>query len=193
MIIAVDFDGTCVTHEFPRVGKDIGAIPVLKALVAQGHELILLTVRNRTQNEFGDTLEKAIQWFRDNKIPLYGVNENPRYRVVDFHHKVYAAMYIDDAALGIPLKFDPKWSSRQFVDWKEVRVMLEKLKMINPIMIVGTTSSKDNLCDYCKFSQPECKPEQMEFGDGLGHDNVIECSEFEVRDYPNSYPIILKK
>lgn len=23
MIIAVDFDGTCVTHEFPRVGKEI--------------------------------------------------------------------------------------------------------------------------------------------------------------------------
>lgn len=22
MIIAVDFDGTCVTHEFPRVGKE---------------------------------------------------------------------------------------------------------------------------------------------------------------------------
>ena len=26
MIIAVDFDGTCVTHDFPRIGKDIGAI-----------------------------------------------------------------------------------------------------------------------------------------------------------------------
>lgn len=33
MVIAVDFDGTCVTHEFPKVGKDIGAVPVLKELV----------------------------------------------------------------------------------------------------------------------------------------------------------------
>jgi hypothetical protein len=33
MIIAVDFDGTCVTHDFPHVGKDIGAVPVLKELV----------------------------------------------------------------------------------------------------------------------------------------------------------------
>lgn len=32
MIIAVDFDGTCVTHEFPKVGKDIGAAPILKNL-----------------------------------------------------------------------------------------------------------------------------------------------------------------
>ena len=33
MEICVDFDGTCVTHEFPKVGKDIGAVPVLKKLV----------------------------------------------------------------------------------------------------------------------------------------------------------------
>jgi hypothetical protein len=25
-IIAVDFDGTCVTHEYPSIGKDIGAV-----------------------------------------------------------------------------------------------------------------------------------------------------------------------
>jgi hypothetical protein len=30
VIIAVDFDGTCVTHEYPKVGRDIGAVPVLK-------------------------------------------------------------------------------------------------------------------------------------------------------------------
>ena len=37
MILAVDFDGTCVTHEFPEVGRDIGAVPVLKELVEKGH------------------------------------------------------------------------------------------------------------------------------------------------------------
>ena len=25
MDILIDFDGTCVTHEFPKVGKNIGA------------------------------------------------------------------------------------------------------------------------------------------------------------------------
>jgi len=29
MIIAIDFDGTCVTHDYPAIGKDIGAIRVL--------------------------------------------------------------------------------------------------------------------------------------------------------------------
>ena len=27
MDILIDFDGTCVAHEFPKVGKDIGAEP----------------------------------------------------------------------------------------------------------------------------------------------------------------------
>lgn len=30
MIFCIDFDDTCVTHEYPNIGKDIGAIPVLK-------------------------------------------------------------------------------------------------------------------------------------------------------------------
>ena len=46
MIIAIDFDGTCVTHEYPYIGKDIGAVPVLQRLVKAGHELILWTMRS---------------------------------------------------------------------------------------------------------------------------------------------------
>lgn len=37
MIIAVDFDGTCVTHEYPKVGQDVGAVPVLKMIISMGH------------------------------------------------------------------------------------------------------------------------------------------------------------
>jgi hypothetical protein len=33
MYIVIDFDGTCVAHEFPKVGKDIGAVPVLNCRV----------------------------------------------------------------------------------------------------------------------------------------------------------------
>ena len=36
-VIALDFDGTVVTHDYPAVGKDIGAEPVLKNLVARVH------------------------------------------------------------------------------------------------------------------------------------------------------------
>lgn len=46
MDIIIDFDGTCVTHEFPEVGKDIGAVSVLKELIKSGHNLILFTMRS---------------------------------------------------------------------------------------------------------------------------------------------------
>jgi hydroxymethylpyrimidine pyrophosphatase-like HAD family hydrolase len=54
MIIAIDFDGTCVTHEFPKVGKDINAVPVLKALVENGHQLVLFTMRSDIVNPTGE-------------------------------------------------------------------------------------------------------------------------------------------
>ena len=45
MVIGIDFDGTCVRHEYPEIGKDIGAIPVLKRIIEYGHDIILYTMR----------------------------------------------------------------------------------------------------------------------------------------------------
>ena len=47
MIIACDFDGTIVTHEYPRIGKPIPfAIQTLKKLQEEDHhQIILWTVR----------------------------------------------------------------------------------------------------------------------------------------------------
>jgi hypothetical protein len=113
MVIAIDFDGTCVTHEYPKIGKDIGAIPVLKELVHNGHQLILYTMRD------GVELEKAINWFKINDIPLYGVNNNPEQSQWTKSPKVYANLYIDDGGCNIPLKKD-SLSRRPYVDWNSV-------------------------------------------------------------------------
>ena len=120
MYIAVDFDGTCVTHEYPKVGKDIGAVPVLKKLTDSGHKLILNTMRA------GKELAAAIKWFIDNDIPLFGANENPTQKSWTTSPKVHANLYIDDAALGCPLIFDHAISSRPFVNWVMVEEILEK-------------------------------------------------------------------
>ena len=117
MIIAVDFDGTCVTHEYPNVGESVGAERVLKLLVNKGHQLILWTMRS------GSTLDDAIKWFADNKIPLYGVNKNPTQFRWTESPKAYAHMYIDDAAFGVPLCGNP--SGRPYVDWQEIERTLE--------------------------------------------------------------------
>lgn len=124
-IIAIDFDGTCVEHEYPVVGADIGAVPVLQALVKRGHQLVLFTMRS------GKELEDAVEWFKLNEIPLFGVNVNPAQHEWTSSPKAYAHLYIDDAALGIPL-IHPKQSHastfgrRPFVDWVQVTILLSE-------------------------------------------------------------------
>jgi hypothetical protein len=119
MIIGVDFDGTCVTHEYPVVGKDIGAVPVLKQLVKNGHQLILFTMRG---NADGGMIQDAIDWFKDNEIPLYGINKNPTQHMWTNSPKAYCQLYIDDAALGVPLIYP--YGERPYVNWNVVHDIL---------------------------------------------------------------------
>ena len=116
-IVAVDFDGTCVTNEYPRIGKEIGAAPVLKKMTDKGIKLVLYTMRD------GKLLEEAVQWFKDNNIPLYGVNKTPGQYKWTNSPKIFANYYIDDAAIGVPLIFDP--GNKPFVDWEKLRPYLE--------------------------------------------------------------------
>lgn len=132
MDICIDFDGTCVTHEFPKIGKDIGALPVLKELVEAGHKLILFTMRSdrkKKKKVDGETiiveenvLSEALQWFEDNEIKLYGVQKNPTQRFWTSSPKAYGNLYIDDANLGCPLIYPEE--GRPYVDWVKVREIL---------------------------------------------------------------------
>ena len=141
MTINIDFDGTCVTHSFPQIGKSIGSVPVLRKLTDAGHHLILFTMRsnritfkNISEHIVPDTtgrfLNDAIQWFIDNDIPLYGVQSNPDQHNWTESPKSYAEMMIDDSALGCPLKYDPQLSGRPFVDWVKVEEILFKSGVI---------------------------------------------------------------
>ena len=146
MEICIDFDGTCVTHEFPKVGKDIGAAPVLKKLVERGHKLILFTMRSNrpVPNETGDPtimdvtgmlLDDAVNWFKQNDIPLHGINENPTQKNWTSSPKAYGQLYIDDAALGCPLKLaysdNQETMFIQYVDWVKVEEMLKSIGVLS--------------------------------------------------------------
>lgn len=135
MDICIDFDGTCVTHEFPLIGQDIGAIPVLKALIEEGHRLILFTMRSDRKKKKKingqevlieeNYLTDALQWFEKNEIPLYGIQKHPRQRFWTSSPKAYAHLYIDDSSLGCPLVIGK--SDRPYVDWEAIKsVLLEK-------------------------------------------------------------------
>ncbi len=142
MIICVDFDGTCVTHEFPAIGKDIGAVPVLKELVANGHQLILWTMRSNQEKvsaegqteeikdtKGGEFLTDAVNWFKEHDIELFGINENPTQKNWTQSPKAYGQLYIDDAALGCPL-MESDLSERAYVNWRKVKNYLKKEGLI---------------------------------------------------------------
>lgn len=124
MDILIDFDGTVVTHEYPNIGEDIGATPVLHKLINNGHNLILFTMRS------GDKLNEAVNWFKEHSIPLYGIQKHPTQHTWTTSPKAYGQLIIDDTALGIPLVKPANSASsylrkaRPYVDWAIVEEIL---------------------------------------------------------------------
>jgi hypothetical protein len=99
MTIAVDFDGTIVSHEYPKIGKEIPfATQTLKMLINDGHKLILWTVRE------GKLLDEAIQWCHEHGIDFYAVNkdypEEEKENNNHFSRKLKVDMWIDDRNVG---------------------------------------------------------------------------------------------
>jgi len=127
-----------LTHEFPRIGKDIGAAPVLRRLIEAGHNLILFTMRSDIKEaegkeytmKAGSYLTDAVNWFKENKIELYGINENPTQKKWTKSPKAYGQLYIDDAALCVPTIINTKISNRPFVNWEAVERELETIGVL---------------------------------------------------------------
>lgn len=166
LIFILDFDGTVVSHEFPMIGKEIGAIPVLKKMVKAGHRLILHTMRSdnmdipitndqdETDRLRGDFLSEAVNWFKDNDIPLWGIQENPDQNVWTTSDKPHGDFCIDDRNIGVPLTHDKALSKNPFVNWKRIEEWLE-VNGIIPETCKHCGSEGDickDICDVC-----ECK------------------------------------
>ena len=95
--IAVDFDGTIVEHEYPKIGKEkLFAFQTLKELEKKGARIILWTFRT------GIELSEAVDFCRKNGIEFYAVNKNYPEEVIDdtIGRKIDADIYIDDKNLG---------------------------------------------------------------------------------------------
>ncbi len=123
MIIAVDFDGTIVTHEYPKIGKEIPfAIETLKRLQDEfQHQIILWTVRE------GKELEEAIEFCKMRGLEFYAVNKNYPEEGDDYaeSRKIRADLYIDDRNLGgLP-------------DWGVIYQMIAANSVANPFALNG--------------------------------------------------------
>lgn len=123
IILAVDFDGTLAEHRFPHIGPPVpDAFMWLHRYV--GHydvKLILWTMRC-CEGSAGDVLTPAIEFCRSHGIEFWGINENPQQKESRWSTsgKVYAHVYIDDAAAGTPLVHPPHGGRLPYVNWNLV-------------------------------------------------------------------------
>jgi hypothetical protein len=114
-IVGLDFDGTLVEHCYPEIGPDIGAFEWLEPIVPFA-DFVLFTMRS------GDSLDEAVEYVKSKGIKLYGINVNPTQHSWTTSPKAYCHIYVDDAALGVPLK--DSTTGRKCVDWEIAGPML---------------------------------------------------------------------
>lgn len=113
--IAVDFDGTIVTHEYPKIGREIPfAIETLKMLIRDQHRLILWSVRE------GELLQEAVDWCKERGVEFWAVNKDyPEESYENNNHfsrKLKADYFIDDRNVcGLP-------------DWGQIYQIISKGK-----------------------------------------------------------------
>ncbi len=96
-VIAVDFDGTLVSHEYPEIGPEKPVVvEALRREKENGAHIILWTFR------YGKELEAAVNWMEEKGIAPDSVNDNapwlrhyPSRKI--FYHEIW-----DDRARVIP-------------------------------------------------------------------------------------------
>ena len=125
MKIAVDFDGTIVTHKYPAIGEELlFAIETLKEL--QRQQLILWTFRA------GQELDEATAFCKQRGLEFYAVNKNYPEEVFDetISRKINADLFIDDRNLG------------GFPGWNVVYEMITSGKALDSITAVEKPTGK---------------------------------------------------
>jgi len=96
-IIAVDFDGTLVSDDYPRIGsKNYRAFADMALFKNMGYKFILWTCRT------GKALDEAVEYCREQGVVFDAVNKNLPEVIAMFGEdtrKVYADQYWDDKAV----------------------------------------------------------------------------------------------
>ncbi len=97
LTIAIDFDGTLVENQYPKIGKPVlFAFETLKELQEQGHRLILWTYRH------GKERDDAVAYCESKGITFYAINKSFPEEEFDNtqSRKILADIYIDDRNIG---------------------------------------------------------------------------------------------
>lgn len=130
MTIYLDWDGTVVEHQYPKMGElNPGAVEVITRLHKARHIIIINTMRAEIQGEIPE-IEAMLP-----KIGLEFLGNNP-YRLSKLEPHPFnmkeilksRILCIDDIAEGIPLR-NAVYSNGKMVDWKKLDEILKEHKI----------------------------------------------------------------
>ena len=127
-VIAVDFDGTIVTHDYPNIGMLVPlAKEVINELVDAGHKVFLWTMRDEK------TLADAMCFLQANDIYIFSANKSP---ITPFSSspKQLAHYYIDDRNIGCPKTtiLDMSGERRVVVSWAGIAYFFAMNGILSP-------------------------------------------------------------
>ena len=146
-ILFFDIDGTLVGFD----GKMSESTKLaLREARKNGHKIFLWTMRGhakdiiddagdesiQTVDTQRDTLQEALDWLKERGIYIKG-NISPAQ--FSTSPKQYAAIYIDDAALGCPLT---KFKGHTVVDWLKIATMFADANIITKAQYDKIKSTK---------------------------------------------------
>lgn len=114
IVIALDVDSTLVTHAYPAMGADLGAIPWIKQALEENRDvrIMLNTMRD------GHDLEAAKVWLEERGVPVWAMNTHPGQSQWTSSPKAYCHVNVDDRNVGVPLRPD------RCIDWEKFGPML---------------------------------------------------------------------
>ena len=117
-IIAVDFDGTIVEHDFPGIGKPIRyAVEILKGWQQKGNLVTLWTCRG------GYELAEALTWCSKEGLRFDTVNSTAYGAVGYGVPKIVATYYIDDRSIEYRMRTNNGNLTPEI--WLEIATFLE--------------------------------------------------------------------
>jgi len=155
--IAVDFDGTIVQHRYPEIGEPVPwALETLIQLRKKGIPVFLWTMRGHPKAQERDTLQEAINFCKVAGLEFDGINYSP----VQFStsSKQYASIYIDDAAIGCPIRNDGS------VDWTKVikELIIKGILVLDDCLEIFGTDKMNDVFDHLSIYHGHTYPKPNE-------------------------------
>jgi len=178
LTIAVDFDGTIVSIDYPKIGVlRNGAKKVITKWYKDGHTIIINSCRN------GEMEKDMIRFLVHNRIPFHYVNQNSK-ALIDLYggdtRKISADIYFDDK------------NPEGFKSWRWADSVIEMKLALKPIIICLIGESGAGKTHWAEYVESEYgikmiqsytdRPKRSENENGHTFITPLEFDEFSRED-----------